>query len=336
MTSGGSNKAMMLFLAGYVVGLIAFLAGYIDVVTFLSLPIVLIGGYMIVAWAYPYFKVAGRQFIGVFAYYSSTEAQSCYALVEEITQPEWIYSEMPSALRERGVVAFFVRVRSFPFLPTKTPWDGIIMVFDPEVLSKVGEKDRRLMFDALAFDDYISPSDVNFRIPVKSVFLAGIVVGEYSKERKAEVVLPRWRLVIHKLMRRPESVIERYPIIFVTWSKVHDDAVLEQLRRGVAVDRLLLTSAGISSFIDKLGYVRVRDTEERALITQLEMCQQNLETLDKAIIRHYNPEVAFSRMQVWNWDKPLERLRVNWAVALGIGLLLGGFALLLLWLMGVI
>lgn len=325
---------MLLFLAGYIAGLFAFLEGYIDVVTFLSLPIVLIGCYMVISWAYPYFKVAGRQFIGVFAYYSSTEAQSCYALVEEIAQPEWIYSEMPKALRERNVVAFFVRVRTFPFLPTKTPWDGIILVFDPKVVEQTGEKDRRLMFDSLAYDDYISPSDVNFRIPVKSVFLAGIVIGEYSKERKIEVVLPRWKVLLYKLMHKKESVIERYPIVYVTWSKVHDDTVLEQLRKGVAVDRLLLTSTGISSFIDKLGFVRVRDTEERALMTQLEMCEQNLETLDKAIIRHYNPEVAFSKMEVIDWDKPLQRLRINWAMAIGLGLVIGGFALLLMWLMG--
>jgi len=326
-----SGKGIIILLGGYTVGLILFLLGYIGVVEFLSLPVVLLFLYVFIAWMYPYFKVAGRTFLAVFMHFSPLEADSIFALVEEVSQPEWIISTIPAEVRKRDIIAVFAKVTSFPFLPTATAYDGVILLFDP-MLFREGKQTPDTIFQMLTYDDYISPTDVRMQIPIKLVAVSGVVIGEYSKERVYEERGFLWRLLAW--IKRRKEVVERYPIVFVTWSKLHDRYALTSLRKGLTPDKILLTTAGFASVVDKAGFLRVRDTTERSMVTELEMCKQKLETLDKVIIKSYEPEIAFSHLRIIDADKPLARLRIDWVKAVGIGILLGSFVLFIMYLAG--
>lgn len=338
-----ATRPLTLMLIGYIVGLILFLFGVIPALLFLVSPVMLVGGYLAISIIYPYIRVAGKDFLGISVMLDPERSIYAFGLVEEVQVPQYVIEGMPDYLKDIDTKVLFVRLSSFPFLPTVTPFNGALLVFDPKVIPEKEVAPNKFKKEITLMDlktrDVISPKDVDVRIPIHSAFLAGVYIGSVRIRYPTKAFFKKsfWDKLKESLGKEvQEEEMEEYPIVYITWSKPHDMIIYSSIKETRRVRRDILTEAGLKSYIDKLGYLRIESTETVTLAIDKEMLEEELRSLKKTIIRGYHPESHFIKWKFMEEGKKKLELPLNkWMIA-GLTIGITVFILGLLIALGVI
>ena len=291
MRIGGSKIQTILVLSMFIILLLGFSGvipeeyfGYVFIGSFGS-----IIGYILVSFMYPFFKVAGKPFIAVSFYKSSSEYEWVFGKVKEY-EGGTLFRECPGGSKK----FLCTEIEPVPFLSTHVPYRLIVLWFPREV-------NPESLFD----NDYVEPDTGFGKIPIRIAYLSGVQVGEIVLtektafkslgdkfkeflgkeveriERTPIVFLTRFKEKVNKFFKQTKELNIKIPIVMTTGFKVEDIETLTNIVEKLKSETGFHEVNGAKVWIDEVGKIKIISTELEELRADNMKLRQMVKGLEK-------------------------------------------------------
>jgi len=329
MRIGGSKIQTILVLSMFIILLLGFSGiipeeyfGYTFIGTF-----ALIIGYIVVSFLYPFFKVAGKPFVAISFYKSSSEYEYIFGKVKEY-EGGTLFKECPGGSKK----FLCAEVEPVPFLSTHVPFRLAVLWFPEEV-------NPESLFD----NDYVEPDTGFGKIPIRIAYLSGVQVGEViltektafktlgdkvkeflgkeveRVERAPIVFITRFKEKVKEILRRAENEGVKVPLVLVTGFKSDDidklTTILEKLKSKTGLHDV----KDAKVWIDEVGKIKIISTELEELRADNMKLRQLVKGLEKVF---QSPPTITTSTFTLEEESPLKE-----KVAKYSGIIIGAIAL---------